>query len=94
MAASKSKDRLEVAAMFSVIISGSRFFPVDSDTDAGISLFSKDSCGGSVGAGGRGQGGNYVSTQHTKQLTHKLLFLQIRDRVSTYNTSVFFAHFI
>ena len=77
MAASKSEDRLEVAAMFSVMISGSRFFPVDSDTDARISLFSEDSRGGSVGMGRRGQGGNYVSTQHTKQLTHKLLFYRL-----------------
>ena len=56
MAASNSEDRLEVAAMFSVMIQGSRFFPVDFDTDARTSLFPMDSRGGSAeGGGGKGR---------------------------------------
>ena len=52
--------------MFSVMITGSRFFLVDSDADAKASLFSRVSRGGNVEGEGEVAKGNYVSTQHTK----------------------------
>ena len=66
MAESNCEDRLEEAAMFSVMITGSRFFLVDSNADAKASLFSRVSRGGNVEGEGEVTKGNYVSTQHTK----------------------------
>ena len=67
MAESNCKDRPEEAAIFSVMITGSRFFLVDSDADAKTNLFSRVSRGGSVEGEGEVARVNYVSTQHTKQ---------------------------
>ena len=66
MAESNCEDRLGEAAIFSVMITGSRFFLVDSDADAKTSLFSRVSRGGSVEGEGEVARGIYVSTQHTK----------------------------
>ena len=66
MAESNCKDRLEEAAIFSVMITGSRFFLVDSDADAKTSLFSRVSRGDSVEGEEEAARGTYVSTQHTK----------------------------
>ena len=66
MAESNCEDRLEEAAIFSVTITGSRFFLVDSAADAKTSLFSRVSRSGSVEGEGEVARKIYVNTQHTK----------------------------
>ena len=81
MAEGNCEDRLEEAAIFSVMITGSRFFLVDSDADAKTSLFSRVSRGGSVEGEGEVARWIYVSIEHTKHYSHKLLSKQIGIKI-------------
>ena len=58
MAESNCEDRLVEAAIFSVMITGSHSFLVDSDADAKTSLFSRVLRGGKCGRGGGGGKGD------------------------------------
>ena len=66
--------------MFSVMISGPGFFPVDSNTDVG-SVYSQRIHAVAVWRWEGGGKGEIMLVHSTlNKLTHKLLFLQIRNR--------------
>ena len=81
MAESNCEDRLGEAAIFSVMVTGSHFFLFDSDADAKTSLFQRVSRDGNVEGEGELARVIYVSTQHTKHQSHKLLSIQIGIKI-------------